>query len=44
MKTVAAMTFQEGRGRHGSLVSLFFPLQKGKETDRGFTDENEQGT
>jgi len=33
MKTVAAMTFQEGHGHHGSLVSLFSPLQKGKETD-----------
>jgi len=33
MKTVAAMTFQEGHGHRGSLVTLSFLLQKGKETE-----------
>jgi len=33
MKTVAALTFQEGSGHHGSLVTLFFLLQKEKDTD-----------
>jgi gas vesicle protein len=27
------MTFQEGRGHHGSLASLFFPPQKGRDTE-----------
>jgi len=33
MKTVTALIFQEGHGHHGSLVTLFFLPQKGKETD-----------
>jgi hypothetical protein len=45
MKTVAAMTFQEGREHHGSLRKpVFTPAKRKGDWHRGFTDENEQGS